>query len=83
MARLIASEMQSRKAASAKGGANAKIKKDQAGEWQKRIEPMVRRYIAAGKTNQNIGVLLKTRAGKSEDTVARFAARIRKPPHRK
>jgi hypothetical protein len=39
--------------------------------------PQVNRFIVAGKTDSNIGVLLADSAGKSAETVRRFVAKVR------
>jgi hypothetical protein len=63
---------------SAKGGRkSAKAKIHSAAEWRTKIMPQVNRFIVAGKTDSNIGVLLADSAGKSAETVRRFVAKVR------
>ncbi|MDA8110234.1 MAG: hypothetical protein M0015_16655 [Betaproteobacteria bacterium] len=53
-------------------------KREWAAQWQKKIEAKVRRYIVAGKTNENIGRLLAADIGRSTSVIARFAAKVRR-----
>jgi hypothetical protein len=65
---------------SAAGGVkSAKPRKAAAADWQTKIEPRVKRLIAAGKSNMMIGMNLNTETGhKSPDPIRRFAAQVRR-----
>jgi hypothetical protein len=63
---------------SSKGGKRAaEKKKSVAIDWQTKIKPKVKRYIAAGKTDSNIGALLASDVGRSADVVRKFSAKVR------
>lgn len=63
---------------SAEGGAKAaRSKQARAADWQRRIEPQVRRYLAAGKTDSNIAALVADDVERAPETVRRFIARLR------
>jgi len=64
------------KSGSKGGRESAKRKKDTAAGWQTMIEPKVKRFILAGKTDSFVGAQLASKAGKSAETVRKFAAKI-------
>lgn len=62
-----------------KGGAlGALSKRREAEAWQERIASKVERFIAAGKSNSNVGALLAPTASRAPRTVAAYAAKVRK-----
>ena len=62
-----------------RGGSRAALtKRRRAAAWQTKSVDAVKQYIAAGRTDSNIGALLANRAGKAPRTVAAFAAKVRK-----
>ena len=78
------SELRRVRAGHAKGGSiAARAKKRRALAWQSTIAPKVRQLIEAGKTDSNIARLLARDVRRSSDTLARFAARLRKEPSTK
>jgi hypothetical protein len=65
------------KKSSGGGKAGALTRQEDAEEWQTRIKPLVQRLIRAGKSSENIGALLASKAGRSAEHVADFAAKVK------
>ena len=62
-----------------KGGSLGPLtKRQRATEWRRKVAPAVKRYIAEGRSDSNIGALLTGVAGKTARTVAGYAAVVRR-----
>lgn len=62
-----------------KGGIGAaKKKQETAAEWQRKIEPEIKRLLKGGMTATHIGARLAAGAGQSAETVRKYAARFRR-----
>jgi len=75
----LAVKGENKRKSEAKGGiTSGRTKKVKAEEWQRQIKTLVLRHLRAGKTNENIGILLAKNAGVGSDRVSRYAAALRK-----